>query len=516
MDWRFMHRLTPRPRKVVHFNSNHPGLLCTNCGVLQIFSSSPHEFNSPVNTNVSYFDASIPGTLPVLNKRCVEAGVSTALALGCSLNMVSYFDRKHYFYADLPAGYQITQQRRPLAVGGRVQYPVLAPDLSKNLYSRSCEVIQLQLEQDSAKSLHDPDCGRSLVDLNRCGAGLMEIVLGPDLRHGEEAAALVKELILILTRLDTCRARMDRGELRVDANISVREAGSAGLGVRTEVKNINSVRSVARAVEYEVARQVHILESGGEVENETRGFDYGDKVTTAMRDKEAKQDYRFMPEPNLPPLRLAEGEDAAEDENRVNVSRLRAALPELPARTRDRLTSEHGLSAVSAAQLVEWPPLLDYFSLCVLHQPASAQEVANLIFSLVQQQCLAHNLQPSEVSLTPQTLVEASNLRQNKEISASGLQEILHKVLTGDSRAVRSIVEEENLYLIKDEDYILQFVNDIIQNNSEMVAKHKKEKNPKKTARLYQNLISIVNKDSRVEKVDMTKFTEIFRRKLHE
>lgn len=220
----------------------------------KIFSSAPHEFNSPVNSNVSYFDASIPGTLPVLNRRCVEAGVMTALALGSQVNKVSFFDRKHYFYADLPAGYQITQQRQPLAVGGRLEYPVLCQDLSKNIYTKSCDVIQLQLEQDSAKSLHDTESGLSLVDLNRCGAGLMEIVFGPHLSHGEEAAALVKELILILETLDTCKSRMDQGELRVDANISVRKLGDKQLGVRTEVKNINSVRSVAKAVEYEVAR----------------------------------------------------------------------------------------------------------------------------------------------------------------------------------------------------------------------------------------------------------------------
>ena len=161
----------------------------------KIFSSAPHQYNAPVNSAVSYFDSSTPGTLPVLNKRCVEAGLVTSLALDCQINRVSYFDRKHYFYSDLPAGYQITQQRRALAVEGRLEVPVLAPELSKELYTISSQVIQLQLEQDSAKSLHDPEMGRSLVDLNRCGAGLMEIVFGPDLSHGEEAAALVKELL---------------------------------------------------------------------------------------------------------------------------------------------------------------------------------------------------------------------------------------------------------------------------------------------------------------------------------
>lgn len=170
----------------------------------KMFSSAPTTYNSPVNSNVSYFDASIPGTLPVLNRRCVEAGVLTSLALGCNLNHVSYFDRKHYFYADLPAGYQITQQRRALATGGLFTFPVEARDLGSSSgawYSKQAEIVQLQLEQDSGKSLHDPAAGRSLIDLNRAGCGLMEIVFGPQLGHGCEAAALVKELRLILVKL---------------------------------------------------------------------------------------------------------------------------------------------------------------------------------------------------------------------------------------------------------------------------------------------------------------------------
>ena len=481
----------------------------------KIFSSAPHQFNYPVNSNVSWFDASTPGTLPVLNRRCVEAGVSTALALGCHLNMVSFFDRKHYFYADLPAGYQITQLRRPLAQDGQLHYPVMCSELSKDVFSRSCEVIQVQLEQDSAKSLHDPETAKSLVDLNRCGTGLMEIVLGPDLRHGEEAAAMVKELILILETLDTCKARMDRGELRVDANISVRRMGETEYGVRTEVKNINSVRSVAKAVEYEVARQIHILEAGDCVENETRSFDYNDKVTVAMRDKEAKQDYRFMPEPNLPPLRLIESEDGERDDL-VSVARLRSALPELPAQTRARLEADHGLDCLSSARLVEWPSLLEYYELCVLHSPRSARELSHLVFSVVQGQCLAHHVKPRECGLEPKALVEASNMKQDKLISASGLQEVLGKLLEQDKRCVEEIVREENLYLVKDENIIKDFVEDIIRNNEELVKKYRKEKNPKKAARSYQVIITKVNQDSRVEKVDMVRFTQILKMKLQE
>ena len=478
----------------------------------KLFSSAPHDYCSPVNSNVTYFDASIPGTLPVLNRRCVEAGVKTALVLGCHVNQVSYFDRKHYFYADLPAGYQITQQRQALAVSGVLRYPVLCQELSKAMYSRECEVTQVQLEQDSGKSLHDEEEARSLVDLNRCGVGLMEIVFGPQLRHGEEAAALVKELLLILETLDSSKARMERGELRVDANVSVRRWGEQGLGVRTEVKNLNSVRSVVRAIEHEVARQIQVLESGGQVENETRSFDYNTKVTVPMRDKEAKLDYRFMPEPNLPPLRLSD--DVNSDSNLVNIAQLRSEIPELPAQTRHRLTEQYHLSDMAAAQLVSWPSLLTYFTQCVQHQPHSYKQIVDLIFSVVQHQCVLHNIEPSQTNLRPQTLVEASNLRQEKVISASGLQEVLSMVMTGDKRSVEDIVKEENLYLIRDQAYIDQFIDDMIRDNKQTIDKYQKETNPKKVARIYQSLINIVNKDSRVDKVDMVMFIEKFKQRL--
>ena len=472
----------------------------------KIFSSAPHQYNSPVNSAVSYFDSSTPGTLPVLNRRCVEAAVLTSLALDCQINLVSYFDRKHYFYSDLPAGYQITQQRRALAVAGRLEVPVFAADLGREVFTTSSNVIQLQLEQDSAKSLHDPELGRSLVDLNRCGAGLMEIVFGPDLRHGEEAAALVKELLLILERLDTCKARMERGEVRVDANISVRRAGDTELGVRTEVKNINSVRSVARAVEFEVERQIRILEDGGVIENQTRSFDNDKKVTVAMRDKEAKQDYRFMPEPNLPPLRLSE----------ENIEQLRVNLPASPAQLRARLTSELGLSVLASSQLVAWPSLLEYFNLCCQSGPVSHKEVASLIFSWVHHISMETNQHPLDIRLTPSLLVEVSNLRQEKVISAGGLQEVITRLVAGDDRTVMDIVTDHNLFLIKDRHYIEQFARDVVTNNIQLVEKYRKEKNPKKCKRTYQSLINMVNKDSRVDNVDMALFTQILKEMLEE
>nr|CAD7567611.1 unnamed protein product [Timema californicum] len=350
--------------------------------VSKLFSGAGTQFASPVNESVSFFDAAIPGTLPVLNRRCVEAGIVTALALSCKINSVSMFDRKHYFYADLPAGYQITQQRAPLAQGGQLQFQVFTPGVHKEPYSKTSHIHQLQLEQDSGRSLHDDVAHRTLIDLNRAGIPLMEIVFEPDLQDGEEAAALVRELSMILERLGTCSCRMDEGALRVDANISVHKKGSP-LGIRTEVKNIGSVRAVAHAIQFEIDRQVGVLESGGLIVNETRSWDAQCRQTLPMRDKEEKQlanelvvlsqtaedreievrisDYRFMPEPNLPPLRVVNDGETSADLSLVNVNELKTRLPELPAETRQKLGEQFRLPAESVIILVNENLLLQHF-----------------------------------------------------------------------------------------------------------------------------------------------------------
>nr|CAD7426548.1 unnamed protein product [Timema monikensis] len=286
--------------------------------VSKLFSGAGTQFGSPVNESVSFFDAAIPGTLPVLNRRCVEAGIVTALALSCKINSVSMFDRKHYFYADLPVS--------------AYQFIILFLKIISTIH-------ELYLDFST------------LIDLNRAGIPLMEIVFEPDLQDGEEAAALVRELSMILERLGTCSCRMDEGALRVDANISVHKKGSP-LGIRTEVKNIGSVRAVAHAIQFEIDRQVGVLESGGSIVNETRLWDAQCRQTLPMRDKEEKQDYRFMPEPNLPPLRVVNDGETSTDLSLVNVNELKTRLPELPAETRQKLAEQFCLPAESVIILV--------------------------------------------------------------------------------------------------------------------------------------------------------------------
>ncbi len=301
----------------------------------KLFSGSATEFGAEPNTQVSLVDAAFPGMLPVINGECVAQAVRTGLGLDAHINMVSRFDRKNYFYADLPAGYQISQYAHPVVGGGSIEIE-LADGSTKRI-----GVTRLHLEQDAGKSLHDQHPSKSFIDLNRSGIALMEIVSEPDLRTAEEAGAYLRKLRTILRYLGTCDGNMEEGSMRADVNVSVRRHGEP-FRTRCEVKNVNSVRFVMQAIEAEAARQVEVWESGGTVEQETRLFDPARGVTRSMRSKEDAHDYRYFPDPDLLPLVLDEGW----------VAGLRAGLPELPDAKRARFVAEHGLSAYDAAVLV--------------------------------------------------------------------------------------------------------------------------------------------------------------------
>src|SRR3990172_3795390 len=279
----------------------------------KLFSSAATAFGAAPNSQVSFVDMAMPGMLPVINKYCVEQAVRTGLGLKARINKHSVFDRKNYFYPDLPAGYQISQYKQPVVGEGEVRVDL--PDGK----ARRVGIERLHLEQDAGKSLHDQRPDASFVDLNRAGIALMEIVTKPDLRSAEEAGAFIRKLRSILRYLGTCDGNMEEGSLRCDVNVSVRKRG-APLSTRCEVKNVNSVRFVMRAIEYEAERQVEILESGGSIEQETRLFYPGKGETRSMRSKEEAHDYRYFPDPDLLPLVL--------DEDWIE--RIRASLPELP------------------------------------------------------------------------------------------------------------------------------------------------------------------------------------------
>ena len=310
----------------------------------KLFSGASTRYGAEPNTQVSPVDAGMPGMLPVVNRFCVEQAVRTGLGLRAHINRRSVFERKNYFYPDLPQGYQISQYAQPIVGHGRLSIDL--PDGT----TKEVGITRLHLEQDAGKSIHDHRPDATLVDLNRSGVALMEIVTDPDIRSADEAMLVMRKLRSILRYLGTCDGNMEQGNLRCDANVSVRRPGEP-FGTRAEVKNLNSMRFVGRAIEYEAKRQIEVIEGGGAVEQETRLYDSAQNETRSMRTKEEAHDYRYFPDPDLSPLVL--------DDDLIE--RVRAGLPELPDEKRARFTEQYGLSAYDAGVLVAERATADYF-----------------------------------------------------------------------------------------------------------------------------------------------------------
>ncbi|HEX2464142.1 MAG TPA: Asp-tRNA(Asn)/Glu-tRNA(Gln) amidotransferase subunit GatB, partial [Thermoanaerobaculia bacterium] len=327
----------------------------------KIFCRCANRFGAEPNSLTCPVCAGYPGSLPVLNREAVNLAARLALALGCRLNPHSTFARKNYFYADLPKGYQISQFEEPIASGG---------ELPLTDHARKIALHRLHLEEDAGKLLHETPGGgalpgQSLVDLNRCGVPLVEIVSAPDLRSAAEAQDYLQTLHRVLLYTGTSDGNMEEGSLRCDANVSVRPAGQGELGTKVEVKNLNSFRNLAKSIDYEIERQIGRLESGEDVVQETRTFDAATGITRPMRGKEEAHDYRYFPEPDLPALVLA-----AE-----RVETLRRALPELPWERRARFSAEYGLSLDDARLLTSAPELADYFEAAVRHHPGNPKSI---------------------------------------------------------------------------------------------------------------------------------------------
>ncbi|MFQ5970800.1 MAG: Asp-tRNA(Asn)/Glu-tRNA(Gln) amidotransferase subunit GatB [Alphaproteobacteria bacterium] len=332
----------------------------------KLFSGAATKFGAAPNSQVSLVDAAMPGMLPVINVECVRQAVRTGLGLKAKINRHSVFDRKNYFYPDLPAGYQISQYKQPIVGHGSVSL-----DLEDGT-TREVGIERLHLEQDAGKSLHDQHPSKSYIDLNRSGVALMEIVSEPDMRSPEEAAAYLAKLRSILRYLGTCDGNMAEGSMRADINVSVHRPGEP-LGTRCEIKNVNSIRFVRQAVEYEARRQVEVLEDGGTVEQETRLFDADQGITRPMRTKEEAHDYRYFPDPDLLPLELSE----------AFIDELRATLPELPDEKKERFIRDYGLTVYDAGVLVAERETADFFETVVAGDGAGREPkmAANWVIS---------------------------------------------------------------------------------------------------------------------------------------
>ncbi|GAB5570450.1 glutamyl-tRNA(Gln) amidotransferase subunit B [Prionailurus iriomotensis] len=449
----------------------------------------------------------------VLNRRCVEAAVMTGLALNCHINKKSLFDRKHYFYADLPAGYQITQQRLPIAVNGSLAYSVCVGKKWRQVITKTVRIKQIQLEQDSGKSLHDELRSQTLIDLNRAGVGLLEVVLEPDMSCGEEAATAVRELQLILQALGTSQANMAEGQLRVDANISVHHPGEP-LGVRTEVKNLNSARFLARAIDYEIQRQINELENGCEILNETRSFDY--KLGGAP----------FMPEPNLPPLLLYDTASlpaGADPQQVINIDWIREQLPELPSETREKLIQQYGILPEHSFALLNEVGLLEFFQNVIKETRAEPKKVTswvlNIFLGFLKQRNLAVNerfdwnhlqefMEEIQLPVTPSVLAELLNLLDRKVISSAAAKQVFEELWRSKGKTPSQIVSERKLELMQDEEALERVCHTVMEGHPQVVMDMKRG-NP----RAINKLIGLVRKVTH-NRADPTVIKEILEKQL--
>jgi aspartyl-tRNA(Asn)/glutamyl-tRNA(Gln) amidotransferase subunit B len=469
----------------------------------KLFSSSGTSYTSPPNSEVSFFDTALPGTLPVLNRRCVEAAIITGLALNCQIAKRSLFDRKHYFYADMPAGYQITQQRDPIARNGFIEFIVHNEYSNRKPYLKRSNLKQIQLEQDSGKSLQDETNNRSLVDLNRAGIALMEFVFEPDLRSADEAVCLVRELVLILKQIKTCTCKMEEGVLRVDANISVHQHNQP-FGVRTEVKNLNSFRFIQNAIQYEISRQISLIQSGGHVVNETRMYDMKLRQTFPMRDKEVVQDYRFMPEPNLPPLLLCDDNDPNPD--LINISNFKKEIKQLPNELRENLLKTYNLNLEQIFTLMNDNGMTEIFIEIANH---SKSKKFDTIFAFINFE-LRTVLNDSKLNfrscaVSTNIISEIIDMFVNEEISLGTATDLLGLYFQNETRTPKQIVHEFNWKVIKDKEMIKKICLQTIEMYPKIARRYAKSGLRKPKSVLIQHVLTLLE-----NKVNINQIWDIF------
>ena len=420
----------------------------------KLFSGASAKFGAGPNESVSFVDAAMPGMLPVLNEKCVEQAIKTGLGLKAKINLISAFDRKNYFYPDLPQGYQISQFYHPIVGEGSIIVTV-GPDKNGDFEDVEIGIERLHLEQDAGKSLHDQNPTMSYVDLNRCGVGLMEIVSKPDLRSAEEAKAYLTKLRAIMRYLDSCDGNMEEGSMRADVNVSVRKVGEA-LGERCEIKNVNSIRFVGQAINAEAKRQIALLESGQKIVQETRLFDPVKGETRTMRTKEDAQDYRYFPEPDLPPLSLSQS----------YIDEIAANLPELPDDIRKRLITKMGLTPYDASILVSEKTIYNYFEIAA--KDSDAKLIANWVINDLLGALNKASLNIEYSPIAPKQLRDLVNLINNNIISGKIAKDVF-EIMWDEGGCPVKIVEERGLKQITDTGFIAEIIDKIIASNTEKV-----------------------------------------------
>ncbi len=420
----------------------------------KMFSGASTHYGSDVNENVSFIDAGMPGMLPVLNEQCVRQAIKTGLGLNAQINKYSEFSRKNYFYADLPQGYQITQFKYPLVGEGFVKID-LEDGSSKNI-----GIERIHIEQDAGKSIHDISPTKTFIDLNRAGVGLMEIVTKPDFRSPEEAGAFLRKLRSIVRYLGTCDGNMDEGSMRCDVNVSVRKVGEEGFRTRNEMKNVNSVKFVMQAIEYEANRHVETYENGGTIEQETRQFDPLKGITKVMRKKEFAHDYRYFPEPDLLPLVI--------DDNFID--EIKSEMVELPDAKKERFVKELGLTPYDASVLCEARETAEWFERAA--NGHDAKKVANWMMGDFFAMLNEKKIGLEESPITPENLGKLVDLITLGVINGKTAKDVFVMMAeTGD--APDKIVEEKGLKQVTDTAAIEKVIDEVIAANPDNVAAYR-------------------------------------------
>lgn len=426
----------------------------------KLFCGCSTDFGAEPNTQVGFFSASMPGMLPVLNHACVDQAIKTGLGLNGAVNLFSAFDRKNYFYADLPSGYQISQFAHPIVTGGYLDI-----DLEDGETKR-VNLTRIHMEQDAGKSIHDLHPNKTYIDLNRSGIALMEIVSEPDMRSSAEAMAYMKKLRTVLRYLGTCDGNMEQGSLRADANVSIHKPGTP-FGTRCEIKNVNSIRFIGQAIEYEIARQLDILENGGVVDQETRLFDPVKVETRSMRSKEDAHDYRYFPDPDLLPLRLTQ----------ERVDKLKASMPELPDVKKARLMKEFGLSAYDAEVIVGEKEVADFYEKSVEASQAkehaqAAKTIANWLMGEVFAALNRDGKTIETMTLPAEHLAELVDLILDDTISGKIAKDVFSKMWeTGKNPA--ALVDELGLRQISDTGAIETAIDELLARDAAKVEEYR-------------------------------------------
>lgn len=415
----------------------------------KMFSGSRVSYHSLPNTNVNEIDMALPGALPTLNKRAVEQALKACLLFNLDIDTLLRFDRKNYFYPDLPKGFQITQDEFPIGNNGYI-------DIDLNDYQKRINITRLHMEEDTAKQIHKDDY--TLIDYNRSGNPLIEIVSDASIRSAAEAMKYVETLRLMLVYANISNAKMEEGSLRCDINVSLRPYGSEKYGTKVEIKNMNSISNIQRALDFEIKRQEQILLSGQEVISETRRYDDSTKTTVSMRQKDGFIDYRYHSEPNILPTRISQD----------MIESVKKEIPLMPNELINVYTNEYQLSKVDASILVNDPDLAKYFNEAIKHTN-EYQLVANWIISEILSYLNKENLSINECVLKPQSLALMINLMNEEVVSSKQLKQIFNIVIKENNDDINDIIKKHKLALINDEKEILVFINEVLEKNPQSI-----------------------------------------------